>query len=148
MNSPQAQTLDQIPVTALKGVGASLAEKLAKIGLFSLQDVLFHLPTRYMDRTRVTPIGGLQPNVNAVIEGEVRACDIVFGKRRSLVVRMQDGTGGITLRFYHFNAAQKNRLTNGTQLRVFGETRRGSAGLEMYHPEYDLLDEADRKSVV
>lgn len=144
MNKPQPpnQTLDQIPVTALKGVGASLAEKLAKIGLFSLQDVLFHLPTRYMDRTRVTPIGGLQPNVNAVIEGEVRACDIVFGKRRSLVVRMQDGTGGITLRFYHFNAAQKNRLTNGTQLRVFGETRRGAAGLEMYHPEYDLLDEA------
>jgi len=140
MNSPQ--TLDQISVTALKGVGASLAEKLAKIGLFSLQDVLFHLPTRYMDRTRVTPIGGLQPNVNAVIEGEVRACDIVFGKRRSLVVRMQDGTGSITLRFYHFNAGQKNQLTSGTQLRVFGETRRGAAGLEMYHPEYDLLNEA------
>ncbi|GGY87972.1 ATP-dependent DNA helicase RecG [Cellvibrio zantedeschiae] len=138
----QQQTLDQISVTALKGVGANLAEKLAKIGLFSLQDVLFHLPLRYMDRTRVTPMGGLQPNINAVIEGEVRACDIVFGKRRSLVVRMQDGTGGITLRFYHFNAAQKNRLTSGTRLRVFGETRRGSAGLEMYHPEYDLLDEA------
>jgi len=136
------QTLDQIPVTALKGVGANLAEKLAKIGLFSLQDVLFHLPLRYMDRTRITPMGGLQPNINAVIEGEVRACDIVFGKRRSLVVRMQDGTGGITLRFYHFNAAQKNRLTSGTRLRVFGETRRGAAGLEMYHPEYDLLDEA------
>lgn len=136
------QTLDQISTTALKGVGANLAEKLAKIGLFSLQDVLFHLPLRYMDRTRVTPMGGLQPNVNAVIEGEVRACDIVFGKRRSLVVRMQDGTGSITLRFYHFNAAQKNRLTNGTRLRIFGETRRGAAGLEMYHPEYDLLDEA------
>ncbi|RYY01307.1 MAG: ATP-dependent DNA helicase RecG [Gammaproteobacteria bacterium] len=136
------QTLDKISVTALKGVGASLAEKLAKIGLFSLQDILFHLPLRYMDRTRVTPIGGLQPNINAVIEGEVRACDIVFGKRRSLVVRMQDGTGGISLRFYHFNAAQKNQLTSGTRLRVFGETRRGAAGLEMYHPEYDLLSEA------
>lgn len=140
MSTPQ--TLDQIPTTTLKGVGANLAEKLAKIGLYSLQDVLFHLPLRYMDRTRITPIGGLQPNVNAVIEGEVRACDIVFGKRRSLVVRMQDGTSGITLRFYHFNAAQKNRLIKGTQLRVFGETRRGAAGLEMYHPEYDLLDEA------
>jgi ATP-dependent DNA helicase RecG len=136
------QTLDQISVTAIKGVGSSLADKLAKIGLFSLQDILFHLPLRYMDRTRVTPIGGLQPNVNTVIEGEVRGCDIVFGKRRSLVVRVQDGTGGITLRFYHFNAAQKNRLTNGTRLRIFGETRRGAAGIEMYHPEYDLLDEA------
>ncbi len=138
----QHQTLDQISVTALKGVGANLSEKLAKIGIFSLQDMLFHLPLRYMDRTRVTPMGALQPNINAVVEGEVRACDIVFGKRRSLVVRMQDGTGGITLRFYHFNAAQKNQFTSGARLRVFGETRRGAAGLEMYHPEYDRLDEA------
>lgn len=135
-------TLDQIPVTALKGVGGSVAMKLAKIDLFTLQDVLFHLPLRYMDRTRITPIGALQPNVNAVIEGEIRGCEIVFGKRRSMVVRLQDGTGNITLRFYHFNNAQKQRLLVGTQLRVFGETRRGSAGLELYHPEYEVLDEA------
>ncbi len=137
-----AQTLDQIPVGALKGVGASLAAKLNKIGLFSLQDLLLHLPLRYLDRTRVTPIGSLQPHVNAVIEGEVRLADIVFGKRRSLVCRIQDGTGSISLRFYHFNSAQKNRLTQGTRLRVFGETRRGASGLEMYHPEYELLDQA------
>lgn len=136
------QTLDQHPVTTLKGVGSSLAEKLAKIGLFSVQDVLFHLPLRYMDRTRITPIGALQPNSYAVIEGEIRGCDIVFGKRRSMVVRVQDGTGNTTLRFYHFNAAQKQKLTTGSHLRVFGETRRGSAGLEFYHPEYDLLSEA------
>ncbi|QEI13717.1 ATP-dependent DNA helicase RecG [Cellvibrio japonicus] len=133
------QTLDQIPVNALKGVGATLAEKLAKIGLFSLQDLLLHLPLRYLDRTRITPIGALQPNLNAVIEAEVRACDIVLGKRRSLVCRVQDGTGTLTLRFYHFNNAQKQRLVAGARLRVFGETRRGAAGLEMYHPEYDFL---------
>lgn len=143
MTSPLAdKTLDQIPVTSLKGVGASLAAKLVKIGLFSIQDVLLHLPLRYMDRTRVTPIGALQPSVHAVIEGEVRACDIVFGKRRSMVCRIQDGTGTLTLRFYHFNNAQKQRLTQGTQLRVFGETRRGASGLEMYHPEYDVLNGA------
>ncbi len=141
LNSPHPG-LDQIPVTALKGVGGSLASKLAKIGLFTLQDILFHLPLRYMDRTRITPIGALQPNVNAVIEGEIRGCEIVFGKRRSMVVRLQDGTGNITLRFYHFNNAQKQRLLAGTELRVFGETRRGSAGLEIYHPEYEVLDEA------
>ncbi|RZA04733.1 MAG: DEAD/DEAH box helicase, partial [Moraxellaceae bacterium] len=135
-------TLDKIPTSALKGVGNNLSAKLAKIGIFSLQDLLFHLPLRYMDRTRITSIGTLQPNINAVIEGDVRGCDIVFGKRRSLVVRLQDGTGTITLRFYHFNSAQKQRLSNGTQLRVFGETRRGAAGLEFYHPEYDVLDDA------
>jgi ATP-dependent DNA helicase RecG len=136
------KTLDQIPVTAIKGVGASLSAKLAKIGLLSVQDILLHLPLRYMDRTRITPIGALQPNVNAVLEAEVRACDVVFGKRRSLVCKVQDGTGTITLRFYHFNTAQKQRLVNGTRLRIFGETRRGASGLEMYHPEYDELDSA------
>lgn len=139
---PEGIGLDQIPITAIKGVGASLAAKLAKIGLFSLQDILLHLPLRYLDRTRISPIGGLQPNINAVIEGEIRACDIVFGKRRSLVCKIQDGTGTITLRFYHFNNAQKQRLTQGTRLRVFGETRRGASGLEIYHPECDLLDAA------
>jgi ATP-dependent DNA helicase RecG len=135
-------TLDQLPVSQLKGVGANLTAKLAKIGIHSLQDLLFHLPLRYLDRTRVTPIGALQPNTNAVIEGEVRACDVVMGRRRSLVVRLQDGTGTTSLRFYHFSNAQKQRLVNGTWLRVFGETRRGAAGLEFYHPEYDPLDEA------
>lgn len=136
------KTLEQIPVTAIKGVGASLAAKLAKIGLFSVQDVLLHLPLRYLDRTRITPISALQPNLNAVVEAEVRACDIVFGKRRSLVCKVQDGTGTLALRFYHFNNAQKQRLIAGTRLRIFGETRRGAAGLEMYHPEYEYLDEA------
>lgn len=140
--SAGSKTLDQIPVTAIKGVGASLSAKLAKIGLLSVQDILLHLPLRYMDRTRITPIGALQPNVNAVLEAEVRACDVVFGKRRSLVCKVQDGTGTITLRFYHFNTAQKQRLVNGTRLRIFGETRRGASGLEMYHPEYDELDSA------
>jgi len=139
---PAVTSLEQVPVTALKGVGASLAAKLAKIGLFSVQDILLHLPLRYLDRTRVTPIGALQPNQTVVVEAEVRACDIVFGKRRSMVCRIQDGTGTISLRFYHFNGAQKQRLSQGTRLRVFGETRRGAAGLEIYHPEYELLDEA------
>src|SRR5690606_23527447 len=99
-----------------------------------------HLPTRYMDRTRITPIGGLQPNAHYVIEGSVRASDIVIGKRRSLLVRLQDDTGTTSLRFYHFNKAQKERFAPGARLRVFGETRRGSAGLEFYHPEYESAD--------
>ncbi len=135
-----APTLDRIDVTALKGVGKQLAEKLAKIGIHSIQDLLFHLPLRYTDRTRVTPLGGLQPNTSVVIEGEIKACSVVFGRRRSLMCRLQDGTGSVTLRFYHFSNAQKQRLAEGTRLRCYGETRRGAAGLEIYHPEYQFLD--------
>ena len=131
--------LDQIPVQQLKGVGPKMAEKLAELSIRSVQDLLFHLPLRYQDRTRVTPIGALQAGTDAVIEGEVKAADIVFGRRRSLVCRLQDGTGTVTLRFFHFSAAQKNNLSNGTRLRCFGEARRGSSGLELYHPEYKLV---------
>jgi len=145
LRSPR--TLDTVPVTDIKGVGAVMAAKLQRIGLLSVQDLLLHLPIRYLDRTRVTPIGGLQPNGHYVVEGSVRACDVVITKRRSLVVRLQDDTGTITLRFYHFNNAQKERFSPGSRLRVFGETRRGSAGLEFYHPEYDSLDQIKQNTL-
>ncbi len=126
----------------LRGVGPKLAEKLADYGIQRVEDLLFHLPLRYQDRTRVTPIGALQANLEAVIEGEVRGADIVFGRRRSLVVRLQDGSGTVTLRFFHFTAAQKNNLSPGTRLRCFGAARRGAHGLELYHPEYRQVDGA------
>ena len=102
--------LSHVSVTALKGVGEAMAEKLAKVGLENLQDVLFHLPLRYQDRTRVVPIGQLRPGQDAVIEGTVSGADVVMGKRRSLLVRLNDGTGSLSLRFYHFSNAQKDGL--------------------------------------
>ena len=135
--------LDRLSVETLNGVGPALASKLHKLGLFSLQDLLFHLPLRYIDRTQITPIGGIQPMTEVVIEGEVRASDVVFGRRRSLVCRVQDHSGVVTLRFFHFNRAQQERLKPGVKLRCFGEVRRGKSGLELYHPEYQYLDTAN-----
>lgn len=132
-----------LPVRELRGVGPKLAEKLAECGVRKVEDLLFHLPLRYQDRTRITPIAAAREGEDVVIEGEVRLADIVFGKRRSLVVRMQDGSGLISLRFFHFSAAQKNNLLPGTNLRCFGQIRRGSAGLEMYHPEYQQISEGE-----
>lgn len=135
------RTLDKIPVTQLKGVGVQLANKLAKLGIQTIQDVLFHLPLRYMDRTRITPIGSVQPNTEVVIEGEIRGCDLVFGRRRSLMCRLQDNTGIITLRFFHFSNAQRQNLKTGCHIRCYGEVKRGSSGLEIYHPEYQFIDQ-------
>lgn len=134
--------LAQLPVTELKGVGTALQLKLEKLDIRTLQDLLFHLPLRYQDRTRIMPIGGLRPSDEGVIEGEIKAADITMGRRRSLVCRLQDGTGTITLRFFHFSAAQKNSLKLGSRLRCFGEVRTGASGLEMYHPEYRRVDDA------
>ncbi|MFJ4393409.1 ATP-dependent DNA helicase RecG [Pseudomonas sp. NPDC089396] len=132
--------LSKVSVTALKGVGEAMAEKLAKVGLENLQDLLFHLPLRYQDRTRVVPIGQLRPGQDAVIEGVVSGTDVTMGKRRSLVVRLGDGSGVLSLRFYHFSNAQKEGLKRGTHLRCYGEARPGASGLEIYHPEYRALN--------
>ena len=131
-------SLDEIPVTQLKGVGNALAEKLARLGIRSLQDLLFHLPHRYEDRTRVIPMGSLRIGDVAVVEGEVMKADLVMGRRRSLQVTLRDSSGFLVMRFFHFNAAQKNQLTEGARVRCFGEVRPGRAGYEFYHPEYQV----------
>lgn len=125
-------------VIELKGVGAALASKLGKLGIHTFQDLLFHLPLRYQDRTRITAIGAMRPGDEVVVEARVIACDIVMGRRRSLVCRIQDGTGTLTLRFFHFSAAQKSALINA-DIRCFGEVRPGSNGLELIHPEYKVM---------
>jgi ATP-dependent DNA helicase RecG len=131
-----AAPLADRPVTALRGVGPALAESLARLGLQTVQDVLFHLPLRYEDRTRVVPIGGLRHGDRAVIEGEIQLAEVAFRRRRMLLVRLADGTGFVTLRFFHFSAAQQAQLTRGQRLRCFGEVRVGPGGPEIVHPEY------------
>ena len=130
--------LEDIEVGVLKGVGAALAQRLERLGILSLQDLLFHLPHRYEDRSRVTPIGHMQVGDTGVVEGEIMAADVVMGRRRSLQVTLRDSSGFLVLRFFHFNASQKRQLEPGQRLRCFGEVRPGRAGFEMYHPEYQV----------
>jgi len=130
---------EQRPVTALRGVGEALAARLAVLGVERVQDLLFVLPTRYEDRTRVQPIGSLLPGSRAVVEGEVQLTDVVFRRRRQMQSRIADGSGFLTLRFFHFSSAQQQGLARGTRIRCFGEVRRGPLGLEMVHPEYRVI---------
>jgi ATP-dependent DNA helicase RecG len=136
--------LAALPITSLKGVGPKLAAKLERLGLHTVQDALFHLPRRYQDRTRLTPIGRLRPGMEAMIVGEIELADVLFRRKRSLVVRVADGTGHVHLRFFHFNTAQREAFARGRRLRIFGEVRFGPSGFEMAHPEYTFLgaDEA------
>ncbi|MEM7540072.1 MAG: ATP-dependent DNA helicase RecG [Pseudomonadota bacterium] len=129
------------PVTDLRGVGPRLRENLARINIEKVQDLLFHLPSRYQDRTRVTPIGSLRHQAEVLIEGQVEAAQLAYGRRRSLVCRVSDGTGAIHLRFFHFSRAQQNNFVTGKRIRCFGEARRGARSLEMVHPEYQFLND-------
>jgi ATP-dependent DNA helicase RecG len=134
-----ASRTEQRPVTALRGVGAALAEKLARLNVTRVADLLFVLPLRYEDRTQVTAIGALAPGVRAAVEGEVQLTEVAYRGRRQLLCRISDGSGMLTLRFFYFSASQQGNLARGTRLRCFGEVRRGPLGLEMVHPEYRRL---------
>jgi ATP-dependent DNA helicase RecG len=129
------------PVTVLSGIGLRLQEKLNRIGIRNIQDLLFHLPQRYIDRTHLTPMGTLLPGHNAYIQGEIELTQVRFGKRRSLLCRISDGTGAIVLRFFYFSKAQEKGLQRGLSLRCYGQVRRGPNSLEIIHPEYRVLGE-------
>ena len=139
--------IERRPVTGLKGVGPALARRLAKLGIETVADLLFWLPTRYEDRTHIVPIGSLRPGARAAVEGTIELAEVVFRGRRSLLVRLSDGTGFLTLRFFHFSGAQQAQLVRGARLRCFGEVRRGKHGPEIVHPEYKNADAPDTQAV-
>jgi ATP-dependent DNA helicase RecG len=123
------------PITQLKGVGPSLQSKLAKLNIHTIQDCLFHLPSRYQDRTQVTALSRLEPGQYAVIEANVINAQITQGKRRTLRVQLHDGTGVVHLRFFYFSPSLHAKFTPGTRVRVFGEIRAFNHSLEIAHPE-------------
>ncbi len=132
--------LEELELTQLKGVGSKLAQTLEKLDIHNLQDLLFHLPFRYEDRTRVLPLTAFRPGVQGVFDVTVIGNRVAHGKRRSLEVHVRDDHGEVTLRFYHFSAAQARQLAAGSQLRCYGEARMGRNGIEFYHPEYQHRD--------
>ncbi len=126
-------------VMTLKGVGPKVAERLEKLGIIQVKDLLFHLPLRYQDRTRLQAIGSLRPQQEVLIEGTIKLSSIKFGRRRSLLCHIDDGTGSLVLRFFHFSNTQLKQLAKGARVRCFGEVRSGPSSLEIVHPEYELV---------
>jgi len=116
-----------------------LADKLGRLCVHKPADLLFVLPFRYEDRTRITPIGGLLPGQRAVIEAEVELTEVVYRGRRSMLCRLSDGTGSLILRFFYFSRAQQQGLARGKTVRCYGEVRKGPGGPEMVHPEYRVI---------
>ncbi|TDR41716.1 ATP-dependent DNA helicase RecG [Tahibacter aquaticus] len=136
------------PLTSLPGVGPALRECLARLGATTLQDLWFHLPLRYEDRTRLVPIADLRPGESAQVEGVVDAVQKGFRGRPQLRVAISDGSQAtLVLRFFHFRGAQADQLKPGTRLRCFGEARYGANSLEMVHPQYQRIADDEPTSV-
>ena len=131
----------QSNLSELTGVGPALAAKLGRLDVYSIEDLLFLLPLRYEDRTQLVPLGALTAGERCLVTGEVLLAETVYRGRRNLLVRIGDGTGQLTLRFFHFSRSQQAQFKTGVRVTCFGEARKGSGGLEMIHPEYRLLRE-------
>ncbi len=120
-------------------MGPQLATKLAQLDIYTVQDILFHLPTRYQDRTQILPISRVRHGESVLIHGEVLSSAPRYGRRRSLVTVISDNTGSITIRHFYFNISQQRLLKRGCWIQCFGEVRSGPTGLEMVHPDYQIL---------
>ncbi len=134
----------ELPTTHLKGVGSNLAQKLTKLNIESIHDLIFHLPHKYQNRTRVVPLGELSAGMEALFCGQIEAASVVYGRRRSLMARISDGTGWMTLRWFYFNRNQQQRIKRNFWISGFGSVRHGTKSLEIIHPEYRIsADEPD-----
>lgn len=136
------ETLTQA-VGSLSGVGPQSVCRLEKMGLYTIQDLIFHLPHRYEDRTKIYPIGSLSPGLTVLTSGTVEYTELLMKGRHSLICRISDQTGYLSLRFFHFTAKQQSNLSPGTLISCFGEIRHGYQGLEIVHPEYKIISSTD-----
>lgn len=118
-------------------------QRLGRLGIETVGDLLCLVPLRYEDRTSVHPIGSLRPGEKVLFQGEIELSEVAYGRRRSLLCRLSDGTGSIMLRFFHFSRQQQAGLQRGQTLRCFGEVRAGPTGLEVVHPEYRAISAED-----
>ena len=141
MESNSNKNLQTLSCRSLQGVGKSIAERLANLGIHFVQDLLFHLPLRYQDRTRCYPIRSLNPGDHVLIQGTLENISFPKGGRTRMLCQLRDFTGAVYLRFFYLAASQQQTFKEGLELRCFGEVRRGSLGLEIIHPEYQLLSE-------
>ncbi|MFP4208291.1 MAG: ATP-dependent DNA helicase RecG [Wenzhouxiangella sp.] len=125
----------------LPGVGPQLAGRLAALGLSRESDLLFHLPLRFEDRTRLTPLNRVRPGSGVQVEGRIVQRDIRYGRTRMLVATLADDSGQLTLRLFRFYPSQLKLFSEGQRLRCFGDVRAGPGGLEMAHPQVQALSE-------
>lgn len=126
-------------VHQLQGVGTASAALLEKLNIFTTDDLLFHLPRDYEDRSTIIPMNQLVVGRSYLLEGTVSSIDFPPGKRKSMAVLLEDDFGKVTLRFYHIYKALTDKMRSGNRLRVFGEVRVGARGLELYHPEIQQI---------
>ncbi len=126
------------PITILNGVGKVVEQKLNKIEIYLIRDVILHLPIKYLDKTRITPLSAVREHDHVLVQGEIAKAQVIYTRKKMLLVTIVDRNGYINLRFFNFSEYQKKAMKMGQVIRCFGEVRMGNAGYEIIHPEYSI----------
>ena len=135
------------PIQNIRGVGPKIADTLSNLGIYQVEDAVFHLPYKYEDRTNLTPIGDAPYETPLLVEGEIVKSTVVFRGRRMLITEIFDGTGRLTMRMFHFAFAQHKNLKEGYRIRCFGTIRHGPKGKEMIHPQYQVFSKDEEVEI-
>ena len=128
------------PIISIKGLGKKTSDRLNQLGIHTLEHLVFHLPTRYQDKTSITPLSAAGIHDEILIEATIDRIEVIPSRQRQLLCYLSDNQNHrILLRFFHFNQYQKQALIRGETMQCFGEIKIGRKGLEMHHPEYRII---------
>ena len=145
MSSDQKIDASSLLVTTIKGVGEKLSQSFLRLGIKTVEDLLFHFPIGYQDRTKLKQIADLVPEEDFVIRGSVEKVSQTFVPRKMLLVKLKDNTGHIYIRFFYYFPGLRNIFKEGVELQISGTGRLGRYGLETVHPEYEVVTNNDFK---
>ena len=145
MSSDQKIEASSLLVSTIKGVGEKLSSTLSKLGIKTIEDLLFHFPIGYQDRTTLKKIAELEPNQDFVVQGVIEKVSQTFVPRKMLLVKIKDNTGHLYLRFFYYFPGLRNVFKDGTLIQVSGSSRLGRYGLETVHPEYEIVKDNEFK---
>ena len=139
MSSDQKIKASSLLVSTIKGVGEKLSSTLSKLGIKTIENLLFHFPIGYQDRTTLRKIAELEPNQDFVVQGVIEKVSQTFVPRKMLLVKIKDNTGHLYLRFFYYFPGLRNIFKEGVLIQVSGSSRLGRFGLETIHPEYEIV---------
>ena len=145
MSTDQKIEASSLLVSTIKGVGEKLSSTLSKLGIKTIEDLLFHFPIGYQDRTTLKKIAELEPNQDFVVQGVIEKVSQTFVPRKMLLVKIKDNTGHLYLRFFYYFPGLRNVFKEGTSIQVSGSSRLGRYGLETVHPEYEIVKKDEFK---
>lgn len=133
--------LNHLAINHLPGLGNALEKKFNILGIYTIRDLLLHLPMRYEDRSSSSLIATLSSGEHTTIQGQIVKSEVIITKRRMFICSVKDETGIINLRFMNVYPGQQQSMAAGKWIKAYGEVKQGKIYPEMIHPQIQIKDD-------